>query len=81
MFGITKMKQLAGRYVYWKGIYQDIESMIKACEVCTELLKNPHKVPVLLWDHLYTNCKHLHTDYAEPFENQYFSLCIDTKNG
>ena len=35
--GITKMKQLARRSVYWFGLNKDIEHFAKSCRVCNEM--------------------------------------------
>ncbi|KAI5707321.1 hypothetical protein M8J77_000189 [Diaphorina citri] len=32
--GVTKMKQLSRRYVYWPNIDRDIERLVRSCEAC-----------------------------------------------
>lgn len=32
--GMVRMKQMARKYVYWRGMDQDIERFVKACRVC-----------------------------------------------
>ncbi|CAB0001686.1 unnamed protein product, partial [Nesidiocoris tenuis] len=41
--GISKMKQLARRYVYWKGIDNDIEHLSRSCEPCAKMKSSPPK--------------------------------------
>jgi hypothetical protein len=65
--GITKMKQLSRRYVYWKGINKDIEQLLKTCQPYAAVKTNPAKVPVHPWDEPKGNWDHIHIDYAGPF--------------
>ncbi|XP_054282318.1 uncharacterized protein K02A2.6-like [Macrosteles quadrilineatus] len=48
--GITKMKQLARRYVYWPNIDKDIEHLVKGCENCALPRSNPPKAPNHPWE-------------------------------
>ncbi|XP_054288024.1 uncharacterized protein K02A2.6-like [Macrosteles quadrilineatus] len=43
--GITKMKQLARRYVYWPSIDKEIERIVRGCEKCALTCHSPPKVP------------------------------------
>ncbi|BET02945.1 Hypothetical Protein NTJ_15763 [Nesidiocoris tenuis] len=78
--GITKMKQLARRYVYWSGIDHDIERLVKSCAACALVRGNPPKVPIHPWDPPSENWERLHIDYAGPFENCFFLVCIDARS-
>jgi len=78
--GITKMKQLARRYVYWDKINQDIEILVKSCEECAKLRHNPPKVIVHPWENPKVNWERIHIDYAGPFQNHYFLICVDAKS-
>ncbi|KAJ8884610.1 hypothetical protein PR048_016467 [Dryococelus australis] len=48
--GITKMKQLAYRYVYWKKIDSDIEQLVRSCSECVAINKSPAKAPSHPWE-------------------------------
>ncbi|XP_017478638.1 PREDICTED: uncharacterized protein K02A2.6-like [Rhagoletis zephyria] len=48
--GITKMKQLARRYVYWKSIDKDIEQHVRACAACISHKNSPSKAPLHPWE-------------------------------
>ncbi|XP_054275642.1 uncharacterized protein K02A2.6-like [Macrosteles quadrilineatus] len=78
--GITKMKQLARRYVYWEGMNHDIEDLVRSCEICAKLRNNPPKVIVHPWDQPHSNWERLHIDYAGPFEGHHFLIAIDAKS-
>nr|XP_042909763.1 uncharacterized protein K02A2.6-like [Parasteatoda tepidariorum] len=78
--GITKMKQLARQYVYWPAIDRDIENLVKGCEGCALTKSNPPKVSVHPWESPADNWDRIHIDYAGPFENYYFLVCVDAKS-
>lgn len=78
--GITKMKQLARRYVYWERLDKDIERLVKRCEACAKVRHDPPKVEVHPWYLPEENWERVHIDYAGPFENHYFLMCVDAKS-
>lgn len=78
--GIMKMKQLARRYVYWPGIDQEIERLVKGCENCALTRTKPAKAPVHPWDEPKSNWERIHIDYAGPISSYYFLICIDAKS-
>ncbi|XP_054278713.1 uncharacterized protein K02A2.6-like [Macrosteles quadrilineatus] len=78
--GITKMKQLARRYVYWQGIDKDIEKLVQSCEICAHIKFNPPKAPLHPWVEPEENWERIHIDYAGPFQNHYFLVCVCAKS-
>ena len=74
--GITKMKQLARRYVYWPNIDKEIEHIVKGCRNCALTRSNPPTAPVHPWDPPQENWDRVHIDYAGPFQGFNFLLCI-----
>lgn len=78
--GITKMKQLSRRYVYWPSIDRDIERLVRSCEACAQIRHNPPKVTIHPWDCPKENWERVHVDYAGPFQNAYFLVCVDAKS-
>ena len=50
--GVTRMKMLARRYVYWQGIDRDIEDMVKFCSSCQLAAKMPVRNELSPWRHL-----------------------------
>jgi hypothetical protein len=77
--GITKMKQFARRYVYWKGIDRHIEQLSKTWQPCAALKTSPAKVPVYPWDEPKGNWDRIHVDYVGPFQDHFF-LTVDAKS-
>lgn len=78
--GISKMKQLARRYVYWKSIDKDIEGMVRACQSCAAVRNSPAKAPLHPWEEPEHNWQRIHIDYAGPFQNYFFLVIIDAKS-
>lgn len=66
--GITKMKQLARRYVYWKTIDKDIENLVRSCKNCGEVGSSPPKAVLHPWEEPDENWQRVHMDYAGPFQ-------------
>ena len=48
--GIVKMKSVAGRYVWWPTINQDIESCTHECQHCQLFKKDPARAPNHPWE-------------------------------
>ncbi|KAL1446815.1 hypothetical protein WDU94_012377, partial [Cyamophila willieti] len=78
--GVMKMKQLARRYVYWTNIDRDIERLVRGCETCAQIKSSPPKVSVHPWECPQGNWERIHIDYAGPFQNAYFLVCVDAKS-
>ena len=78
--GITRMKQLARRYCYWRGIDRDIEKTVRSCKCCLEVQNKPPKVPLHQWQEPDDNWERIHVDYAGPFQAHYFLIVIDAKS-
>lgn len=77
--GMTKMKQLSRRYVYWPGIDNDIDRVVRSCEQCALTKSSPPK-QVHFWDTPENNWERVHIDYAGPVDNNYFLICVDAKS-
>ena len=78
--GITKMKQLARRYVYWLGIDKDIDRLARSCEPCARIKSNPPKAPLHSWDEPKQNWDRIHCDYAGPYQDYFFLIVMDAKS-
>nr|VZI35628.1 unnamed protein product [Spirometra erinaceieuropaei] len=75
--GMTRMKQLARKYVYWPGIDNDVEFFVRSCGPCGREAKNPPKVPPVPWPEVTRPCSRVHMDFAGPFFNQMFLIVVD----
>lgn len=74
------MKQLARRYCWWKNIDRDIENLVKACQPCASVKKNPQKAPIHSWDEPENNFDRVHIDYAGEFQGHHFLILVDAKS-
>ena len=78
--GVTKMKQLARRYVYWPSIDRDIEKFERSCSACAMVKKSSPKVRIHSWEEPDTNWQRIHIDYAGPYQGHYFLIIVDAKS-
>ncbi|BES92812.1 Hypothetical Protein NTJ_05622 [Nesidiocoris tenuis] len=78
--GVTKMKQLARRYVYWKSIDKDIEHLVRSCPECARVQNSPPKAPLHPWMEPEGNWQRIHVDYAGPYQNHHFLIMVDAKS-
>lgn len=78
--GMTKMKQLARRYIYWPRLDTDIEHLVRSCATCASLQNSPPKVTVHPWLPPDSNWSRIHIDYAGPFQGYNFLVCVDSKS-
>lgn len=58
------MKGIARSYIWWSGIDQDIEQMVKSCDACKVIQNNPAKTPLHLWEWPLKIWVQIHVDYA-----------------
>ena len=70
--GISKMKALARSFVWWPGIDQEIENLVKRCDDCQKIRPSPPVAPLHPWSWPTRPWSRLHLDYAGPFLNHMF---------
>lgn len=61
--GVTKIKQLAQRYMYWMPIDKDIERYIRSCP---QYASSPPNAPLHPWEEPDGNWQRVNMDYAGP---------------
>jgi Integrase core domain/Integrase zinc binding domain len=61
--GITRMKQLARKYVYWQGINKEIETYIGECESCQILRKDDQRKVYGKWADTSVPFERVHVDF------------------
>ena len=67
--GITRMKTLARRYVWWPGIDSELEDSVKHCSKCQEHQHLPAKAPMHPWEWPDRPWACIHIDYAGPIDD------------
>lgn len=78
--GIVRTKALARSYVWWPGISEDIETLVKSCSSCALVQRDPCRAPVQSWPQPDKVWSRLHLDYAGPFHGHTFLICVDAKS-
>ena len=62
--GIVRMKSVARSYVWWNNIDNDIESLVKMCELCQQVKHMPPSAPVHPWSWSSGPWQRVHVDFA-----------------
>ena len=75
--GIVQMKAIARGYVWWSGIDQDIEELVKSCTSCQSVKAAPATAPLHPWVWLDAPWKRIHIDFAGPFLGKMFLIVVD----
>lgn len=75
--GVVKIKMFARSYVWWPGIDNDIETLVKTCKVCSEMQKNPGKTILTPWPWPEKAWSRIHLDFLGPFMGRMFLVIID----
>ena len=47
--GVVRMKSLARSHIWWPGLDQEVEEMVKACTACQEVKNTPAVAPLHPW--------------------------------
>lgn len=75
--GMTRMKMVARRYLWWPLIDKEIEDLVRKCPNCMENSKQPIKAPLALWPSSDQPWKRIHIDYMGKFMNLFFLVVVD----
>ncbi|XP_028327386.1 uncharacterized protein K02A2.6-like [Gouania willdenowi] len=75
--GVVKMKSLARSYVWWPGLDNHIEALVKTCTGCQQTQRQPQLAPVHTWEWPTTPWQRIHVDYAGPFMDHMFLIVVD----
>lgn len=75
--GITKIKQLARRTVYWFGMNHDIECFVKSCNICCEMNAVSKPVPHSPWIPTKKPFARIHADFFY-FDKKVFLVIVDS---
>ena len=77
---ITKIKQLALRYMYWKNIDKDIENLVHSCRSCALVKSNRTKAQLHPWKEPEGNWQRILIDFSGPCQNNFFLVVMDAKS-
>ena len=75
--GIVRMKSVARSYMWWPGLDQDIQNLVKACKSCQSVKNAPPVAPLHPWVWPSRPWQRVHLDFAGPFQNHMFLIGVD----
>eukprot|EP00731_Ephydatia_muelleri_P009634 Em0005g220a len=77
--GIVRMKSLARLHVWWPGIDEDIERMVRTCDSCNQQKDNVPHAPLHPWEYPSKPWQRLHADFAGPFFGKMWLIVVDAR--
>ncbi|KMQ87799.1 hypothetical protein RF55_12828 [Lasius niger] len=77
-FEITKLKQLARSYFWYSNMDQDLERLVKSCEICMLFRAEPEKASLIKWPQTEKPFERIHLDFAGLFKGHMFLVSIDS---
>ena len=75
-WGITRIKQMSRRYVWWPTINGDIENIVQLYEQCPQAAKAPDAT-YRVWPQTGKPWERIHLDFAGPFLGKMWLICVD----
>ena len=71
------MKALARSYMWWRGMDNDVEDMVRRCSACQEHARSPTHAPIHPWEWPTQPWMRIHADYGRPVMGQMLLIIID----
>ena len=71
------MKSLAWSHIWWPGLDQEVEEIVKACTACEEVKNTPAVAPLHLWIWPDTPWARIHLDFAGPFRGKTYLVIVE----
>ena len=71
------MKSLSRMFVWWPGLDQEVEDLVKSCQVCQLHRNSPPPAPLQPWIWPSQPWARIHMDYAGPFLGHRFLIVVD----
>ena len=75
--GTSRMKAMARMFVWWPGMDEAIEQMVKKYSKCQQNRPSPPTAPLQPWQWPMRPWARLHLDFAGPFMGRMFLVIID----
>ena len=75
--GISRMKAVARGYVWWPGLDQDIQELVKGCQACQAVKHAPAVAPMHPWEWPPKPWQRVHLDFAGPLQGHTFLVAVD----
>lgn len=74
--GVVRMKALARSYLWFPGLDQAIETLVKGCKTCLSLKNDPPPSPLYPWKYTERPWDRVHIDFAE-YKSEMFLVAVD----
>ena len=71
------MKAIARSYFWWKGLDQEIETLVKSCLTCLAVKSAPASVLLHPWVWPNAPLRRIHINFAGPFLGKMFLIIVD----
>ena len=71
------MKTIVWSYFWWSGLDKAIEEVGKSCHLCQVNQPNPSVALLYPWIQPDSPWKHVHVDFAGPFQGHTFFIVVD----
>ena len=75
--GVVKMKHIARSYLWFPGIDNDIENLVRNCPGCMLHARNPPESELHSWRYPDRPLDRVHIDFAGPIENKHLLVIVD----
>ena len=75
--GIVRMKATARSYLWWPGLDQEIEELVKGCTQCQSVRNAPEIAPLHPWLWPTKPWKRVHIDFAGPLRGHSYLILVD----
>ena len=80
--GISRMKAITRRHLWWEGLDKEIKTLGKSCQSCQSNQSNPSVAPLHPWVWPGAPWERIHVDFAgRPFLGYMFFAAIDAHSG
>ena len=77
-FGVTRMKHLARRFVWWPGLDAELEALARDCPACAAKRAAPPHATRHPWEPTDGPWERVHADFAGPLFGHYFLVMVDS---
>ena len=75
--GMVRMKSLARQHIWWPNIDQEVETLVRRCQVCQDMQPKDHQAEPNPWRWPSKPWHRIHIDFAGPFLGEMFLLVVD----
>ena len=75
--GISRMKSLGRMFVWWPGLDNELEEMVRHCDICQRTRATPPVAPLHPWIWPSRPWSRIHIDYAGPYLGHRFLVVVD----